>query len=556
MGVNVAGVPDVRMCGTKGKTAKLRFAEVLYPNLPQFAGNIGRLMVENLRDADCTDLYTFRGDPDGEKYCPRFTFRGYRYIEISGVAKEPQRSDVRMKVLSSVPELTGKVEVSEQLINQFLENVRRSQQSNFISIPTDCPQRNERMGWDGDTAIFARTATFNSDTRLFYSRWLQCMRDLQDENGKYPDIAPVGGGFGGYTYESAAIMVAYELYQQYGDIKVISDNFDAMNSFMDYSARLYSMDNLDDGFTLGDWLAPEETSIKFICEAFYGNNARCMAKMASAVGNLELAQSYNAMYENMRRKFSKKWFDPVTGRTKDDTQCSYSLPISMCMLDNGLIDKAGDCLAEKTRRMGYLIGSGFFGTTPISTSLTRTGHAEDAYRLMEQTKCPSWLYPVTQGATSIWERWDSYTKENGFGGHNNMNSFNHYSLGAVFEWFYTDVLGIRRDEDKPGYKHFIVNPAIGNWKFARGGFETPYGRIEVSWEHAPKCEYSEITGNKTNDVMKQIPEVESDNVIISVKVPANTTATIMLEDGRRSDVGSGRYSYRVAKRRNKFDNAI
>lgn len=519
MGVNVAGVPCVRISGVKGQTAQFRYAEMLYPDIPEFEGKKGQLMVENLRDADCTDLYTFAGDIC-EEYTPRFTFRGYRYIEISGVSKKPSLEDIKMKVISSVPELTGSVEVSELLVNSFMENVRRSQQSNFISIPTDCPQRNERMGWDGDTAVFTRTATFNADTRLFYTRWLQSMRDLQEDNGRYPDIAPVGGGFGGYTYESSAIMVAYELFQQYGDLRVVRENMNSMQSFMDYSAAIYAAGDLDGGFTLGDWLAPEETNIEFICEAFYGNNARCMSVMAAAIGLHKEARTYDMLYKNIRKRFSRRWFESKNGKTEDDTQCSYALPIMFKMLEKELVKQAGDNLADKTQRTDYRVNTGFFGTTPLNPALTRTGHKDDAYKLISQTKCPSWLYPVTQGATSVWERWDSFTKENGFGGHNNMNSFDHYSLGAVYEWFYTDVLGIRRDENHPGYKHFFIKPEIGPWKYAKGGFECPYGKIYVSWER-------------------------NEEIILRVTIPTNTTATVLLGDGRRSDIGSGEYLYRI-----------
>ncbi len=224
MGVNVAGVPHLLLHGKRGETAVIRYAELLYPDIPEFEGKAMTMMVENLRDADCTDLYTFKSDDKPEEYIPRFTFRGYRYIEIRGVSKKPELSEVKMLVLSSAYDMKSSLDTSDALTNKFIDNVRRSQQSNFISIPTDCPQRNERMGWDGDTSIFTRTATFNADVRMFYERWLMAMRDLQEENGKYADIAPVGGGFGGYTYESSALHCTYELYQQYGDLQVIRDN--------------------------------------------------------------------------------------------------------------------------------------------------------------------------------------------------------------------------------------------------------------------------------------------------------------------------------------------
>lgn len=520
MGYNIAGVPKLKLHGVRGQQAVIRFAEILCPSLPEFEGREGTLMIENLRDADCTDLYIFRGDENGEEYMPRFTFRGYRYIEISGVKQMPQLTDVCTVQLSSLKELSGNIRVSNPMVNDFIDNVRRSQRANFISIPTDCPQRNERMGWDGDTSIFSRTASFNTDVRLFYYRWLQAMRDLQ-VNGKYPDIAPVGGGFGGYTYESSGLHVTWEVYQQYGDIQVVRDNYEAMAAFMDYSAANKAAGHLVTPGTLGDWLSPEETDLELICLAFYGYNARIMSKMAAAIGKEVDAAKYGELFTALKAEFNERFIDKESGKTKDDTQCSYALPLSCGMINDEFIDRVGNNLAEKTKRTDYRVLTGFFGTAPLNPMLTATGHMEDAYRLMEQTLCPSWLYPVTQGATSIWERWDSYTVENGFGGNNNMNSFNHYSLGAVCEWLYMYVLGIRRDEDRPGYKHFTAKPEIGSFEFARGGFETPYGRIQAEWEK------------------------KDGEVLYRLEVPANCSATVVLPDGRCEDVGSGAHEFAI-----------
>ncbi|WP_050008293.1 alpha-L-rhamnosidase [Butyrivibrio sp. WCE2006] len=521
MGVNVAGVPRLHLYGEKGQVATLRYAELLYPDIAEFAGKTGTLMVENLRDADCTDLYTFAGDEGGEDYTPKFTFRGYRYIEISGVTKKPELSEVKMLVLSSAYDMSSSLETSDELTNKFIDNVRRSQQSNFIGIPTDCPQRNERMGWDGDTSIFARTATFNADTRMFYENWLMAMRDLQEENGKYPDIAPVGGGFGGYTYESSALHVTYELFQQYGDIQVIRDNIEAMKLFMNYSEKMWAEGNLAGGFTLGDWLAPEETDLGLICHAFYGYNAYVMSKMARAIGDDKYADAYGSLYDELKTSFNDKYFDYKTGKTADHTQCSYALPLAFKMVKDEFVQKVGDRLSEKTRETGHLVKTGFFGTAPLNPMLTMTGHEDDAFKLMTQTACPSWLYPVTQGATSIWERWDSFTIENGFGGHNSMNSFNHYSLGAVLEWFYMYVLGIQRDEDMPGYRHFYVKPCINTaYEYVKGHFTSPYGVIKAEWKH----------------------DRETGKYTYLLEVPAGASATICLED-KATKVGSGHHEF-------------
>lgn len=523
MGVNVAGVPKLHLHGERGEKITLRYAELLYPDLPEFEGKVGTLMVENLRDADCTDIYTCAGRTEGEDYTPKFTFRGYRYIEISGVSKKPDLSEVKLLVLSSAYKMTSGLETSDETTNKFVENVRRSQQSNFISIPTDCPQRNERMGWDGDTSIFTRTATFHADVRMFYERWLMSMRDLQEESGKYADIAPIGGGFGGYTYESSALHCTWELYQQYGDRQIIRDNYESMVKFMDYSAGLWEANDLAHGFTLGDWLAPEETDLSLICHAFYGFNAFVMSEMAKAIGKESDAENYGKLFLDLKKSFNEIYFDKGTGKTKDDTQCSYALPLSYGMVEEKLISKVGNCLAEKTRKLGHIVNTGFFGTAPLNPMLTKTGHADDAYLLMKQKKCPSWLYPVTQGATSIWERWDSYTIENGFGGHNNMNSFNHYSLGAVVEWFYVYVLGIVRDENAPGYRHFFVRPYVNEaYDYVKGYFDSPYGKISASWKKDVAGKY-----------------------IYSIGIPAGASATVAIPGEPEKEIGSGRHEFSV-----------
>ncbi len=530
MGVNVAGVPEVKLCGERGRQAMLRYAELLYPDLPEFEGKAGTIMVENLRDADCTDLYTFRGDPEGETYMPRFTFRGYRYIEIRGVSAKPALSDVKMKVLSSVPVLTGSIRVSDELTNRFIANVRRSMQSNFISIPTDCPQRNERMGWDGDTAIFTRSACLNSaEAHDIYVRWLEAMRDLQEESGKFPDIAPVGGGFGGFTYESSAIQVTFEVWQQFADTKIVADNYPALKRFMEYSARNYEAGSLAVGFTLGDWLALKETDLKLICHAFYGYDAYLMAKLAGAIGEREDEEQYQKLYESLKDEFDSLYFDPETGRTRDDTQCSYALPLAYKMVKPERIEQIGNLLSEVTKESDYRVYTGFFGTTPLCPMLTETGHEDDAFRLISQTKCPSWLYPVTQGATSVWERWDSFTLENGFGGHNSMNSFNHYSLGAVLEWMYMYVLGIRPDENNPGYRRFILEPHAGLYDNACAEIESPYGKIRAEWKKSDNCEISH--------------EKSCAEYIYHVIIPENTAALLHLPGREETQLGSGEYCF-------------
>lgn len=529
LGQEIAGVPRIRFFGSAGETATVRYGEMLYPELAEYGSLHGLLLTDNYRDAESIDKYILRGDAEGEVFCPRFTFHGFRYIEISGVENAPGLADVQGIQLSSVPEITGKIETSDKLLNRFIENVRWSMLCNFISIPTDCPQRNERMGWAGDTHVFCRTATYEADTRLFYLRYLDDFRDLQEEDGRLPNIAPIGGGFGGITYESAMIIMVWELYQQYGDIGIVREYYDSMKKWMAY-IRGCKMPG--DSFVgpLGDWLATEETDNHLIWNAFYGYDCRLMRIFSSLLGKDEDARCFKALEDEAKAYWNENFVDSATGKTKNlkgqivDTQCSYALPLVYGMFNDENKDKAFENLARKTQELGCTIGTGFFGTGVLNRALTDAGRIDLAYRLLLQTDFPSWLYPVTQGATTIWERWDSYTVEKGFGGNNSMNSFNHYSLGSVLAWVYETVLGIMRDEDAPGYKHFTLRPAVfgdSGLEYAGGGFETAYGRIESRWR------------------------LLNGTLEYSCSIPPNTSATLILPGMSRLELGSGEYRFNV-----------
>lgn len=530
LGQEIAGVPVITFHGKAGTEAVIRYGEMLYPDLPEYGSLKGLMLTENYRDAESIDRYILRGDKEGEVYCPRFTFHGYRYIEISGVEQAPELSEVESLQLSSVARITGEIETSNPLLNRFIENVRWSQLANFISIPTDCPQRNERMGWAGDTHVFCRTATYQSDVRLFYYRYLQALADLQEESGQLPNIAPAGGGFGGITYESAMILMVWELYQQYADTDVIAAYYPAMKKWVEF-IRSQGMPGAAFVGPLGDWLAPEETDNSLIWNAFYGRDMELMRRMALVIGEDEDAAVFAAYEKEAKDYWNATFVDEETGRTKgadgkiNDSQCSYALPLAYGMFAEEYRERAFAHLARKTEEVGCTVSTGFFGTGVLNPMLTEGGRSDLAYRLMEQTAYPSWLYPVTQGATTIWERWNSYTLENGFGGNNSMNSFNHYSLGSVLSWIYETVLGIRRDENRPGYGHFTLAPQMMCLDYARGGFETGYGRIESGWE-------------KTDGGYRY-----------TCRVPENTTATLVLPDGRggvtEREIGSGGYEFSV-----------
>ncbi|MDL2302451.1 glycoside hydrolase family 78 protein [Lachnospiraceae bacterium OttesenSCG-928-D06] len=528
-GQEMAGMPLIRLREKAGTTVILRFAEMKYPPLAEYGELAGSLLFENYRDASSTDYYICAGDnKDGEVYSPRFTFHGYRYLELHGVTNPPEIEDVYSVQISSVPEITGAFHCSNELVNRFVENVNWSQLCNFISIPTDCPQRNERMGWAGDTHVFIKTALQNSDSKLFYYRNLQAMEDLQTKEGQYPNIAPVGGGFGGITYESASFIMIWEIYLQCGDKQIIEKHYDALEKYMSYLKKKGMPGDVFVG-PLGDWLAQEETDPHLLWNAFYAYDAFLMTKFSRILLREPEAAKYEALEKEIKAYFNETFVEKETGKTKNldgsicDTQCSYALPLLYHVFEDAHVEVAAAHLNRKVIESGYKVMTGFFGTGALNEVLSTMGYAESAYRLMEQTQFPSWLYSVTQGATTIWERWNSFTTESGFGGNNSMNSFNHYSLGSVKSWLYRHVLGIQPIEEDPGYHSFYLKPQIMHFTHAEGKIDTLYGTISSGFT------------------------LEEEQIIYHCEIPGNTKAILILPGMEEKILGSGRYRFAIAK---------
>lgn len=521
----MAGVPRIVFHEPKGTRIYIRYGEMCYPDLPRYQGNVGQLMRENYRDAESTDVYICRGDEQGEVYEPRLTFHGFRFLELNGVTNPPELCEVQALQYSSITEFVGEFECSNALVNRFVQNVRWSQLCNFISIPTDCPQRNERMGWAGDTHVFCATALHNSNLRLFYERNLQAFDDLQEENGRYPEIAPVGGGFGGITYECAPIFIAWELYQQYGDLRVLERHYPAFVRYMRYmeASGLPGHGREEIVGPLADWLAFEDTDAQLMWNAFYYRELDLMARIARTLGHTQDAAAYEARRREVRDYWNRTYVRSDLERTCTetgeicDTQTSYALAIEYGVAENP--EMMARQLARKVRENDYKVGTGFFGTGLLNRALSRYGYHDEAFRMLLQEEFPSWLYPVTQGATSIWEHWDSYTQENGFGEYNSMNSFNHYSLGSVVSWLYEYVLGIQRLEDAPGYRRFLLQPVIRAFDYACGQVAGPHGAIRSGWRRT------------------------AEQTTYRCTIPGNTSALLILPDGRRYELTSGEYTF-------------
>ncbi|AEI46897.1 alpha-L-rhamnosidase [Runella slithyformis] len=525
MGQNMVGIPQIQIKnGKKGQEIILRYAEVKYPALPDYKGNEGMVMMENIRAALTQDTYILKGGD--ETIQPRFTFHGYRYVEITGIDQALPAASVKGLVISSIKGLSSNYETSNELVNKLWQNITWSLRSNFLSIPTDTPARNERMGWSGDISVFSRSATYLTDADLFLRRHLLAMRDVQAESGRFTDVAPMGGGFGGTLWGSAGIIVAWETYQQYGDLPLLKEHYDAMKKYVRFlDSKVEKNTGILNEGPLGDWLSPEngKNDNTHLWMAYYAYDLEIMAKVATALGKTEEAAGFRAQYKTVKAKFNEVYVDKTTHRTIKsgvraarmgppgqqpaeqksdkgelvDTQVSYAVPLALNVFNEEnkpyAIRYLNEAIQRKNKDDGgierpeYSLMTGFIGTASISEALSQNGNHDMAYRLLQQRNYPSWLYSVVNGATSIWERLNSYTVENGFGGNNSMNSFNHYSFGAVASWMYNYSLGIQRSPEHVAFKQFILQPTPDPDRvmtFAKGYYDSVYGRITGEWKWA------------------------------------------------------------------------
>ena len=545
MGQNMVGFPQISIKnGRKGQIITMRYAEVKYPGLEEYKENTGMVMMENIRAALAQDLYILKGG--NETIQPHFTFHGYRYLEITGIDNPIPVSDVKGLVISSISSLSSGYETSNALVNKLWQNITWSLRSNFLSIPTDTPARNERMEWSGDISVFSKSATYLTQADLFLRRHLLAMRDVQAENGRFTDVAPMGGGFGGTLWGSAGIVVAWETYRQYGDVALLKEHYDAMKRYIQFLESKVEKETgiLNEG-PLGDWLSPEgnKNDNTLFWMAYFAYDLEIMGKVAGLLGKTDDAAQFIKRKNEIKTAFNEIYFDKSTHKTIKsgvkaasfgppsqqphaqksdkgqliDTQASYAIPLALGLFNEENKPFAVMALNETIERKNkddegierppFSLMTGFLGTASVTEALSENGSSAHAYRLLQQQDYPSWLYSVVNGATSIWERLNSYTVEKGFGGNNSMNSFNHYSFGAVAAWMYNYSLGIQRHPEKAGFKEFILKPTPDPTKkmtFAKGYYDSVYGRISSEWK---------LDGN---------------GWIYKTSIPANTIATLYL----------------------------
>jgi alpha-L-rhamnosidase len=548
LGQNIVGVPRITFAnGRAGARITLRYAEMLYPDLPESGKNVGMIMTENYRAALSQDVYTMKAGR--QVYQPRFTSHGFQYIEITGIDRPLPISDVEGVAISSVHTLTADYRTSNEKVNRLWSNLVWSNVDNFLTLPTDCPQRNERMGWSGDINVFSRTATYLSNADQFLTRHMYAMRDVQAPTGRFTDVAPVGGGFGGVLWGSAGIVVPWEVYLQYKDAALLERHYPAMAAYANYlETTIDPKTGLSSDGTLGDWLGPQNSLLgsPFLVTAYHAYDLAIMAKVAAILDKPADAVTFQALADKRKAFFNATFVNDdgktiATGRSGfgpgptaaggssfrlADTQTSYAVGLGLGVFSPANIPSAVTHLADAVarentdddgvKRPAYSLMTGFIGTSWISTALSQNGLSAAAYRQLQNESYPSWLYAVDQGATTIWERLNGYTIEKGFGGNNSMNSFNHYSFGAVGQWMIAHSLGIERDE--PGFQRFILQPepdSTGAMTSAEGYYDSMYGRIESSWK------------------------VDGGVLTYRTTVPANTTATLYLPASSPSVVKEG-----------------
>ncbi|MBI5770343.1 MAG: family 78 glycoside hydrolase catalytic domain [Verrucomicrobia bacterium] len=560
LGQNFAGIVRLAVKGAAGTTVRLRYGEMVHKD--------GSLMTENLRRARATDTYVLRGDPQGETWSPRFTYHGFQFVEVTGLAEPPTLAAITGLVLHNDTPLTGSFECSDPVLTQFGRNARWTQRANFVEVPTDCPQRDERLGWMGDAQAYVRTATFNADVAAFFTKWLDDVAESQRSFGAYPDYAPypMAHGGGGKTFGTgwtdAGIICPWTIWKVYGDTRVIERHWASMLRFMEWRHASTTPEGLGTslGNPWGDWLnVNENTPIDYLDTCYHVLDLRLMEEMAGATGRSIEVANFAARRAKTTKAFGAKYLKP-DGTLTVDTQSAYVLALWTGLIPGDRISAAAAALAARIERNDFRMATGFLGTRALLPALSGSGRHDLAARLFQSRRFPSWGYEVVNGATTVWERWDSYTTEHGFNGaagnqNAAMNSFSHYAFGAVMEWAYRDLAGI--DSDGPGYRKILLrprpptegsNPENPPISWVRARYDSINGRIESAWKRAAgRCEFEVVVPANT-EASVHLPEATVARTRESGE-PLDRAPGVrsVKPDGAalRVVVGSGRYRFVV-----------
>lgn len=506
-GQNLVGWVIVKLKGKAGDTVKIKHFEVLDKE--------GNVYTTNLRAAKTEDQYVLSGQGE-ETFEPHFTWHGFRYIRVDGIDGALNPDDFTAVTLYSAMPQTGHFASSDSLINQLQHNIEWGLRGNFLDVPTDCPQRDERLGWTGDAQVFSRTASFIRNVNSFFGKWLQDVAADQNKSGSVPHVIPNvmdTGSAGSAGWADVATIIPWNMYLAYGDRRILDTQYPSMKGWVDYIKGVSKDDLWNSGFDFGDWLFyhPDDdndgraavTDKYLIAQCFYAHSTQLVIDAAQVLGKTADVTAYTELLERIKKAFLREYVTP-SGRLVSSTQTAYVLALNFDMLPENLRQQAAERLVENIKSYGNHITTGFLGTPYICEVLTRFGYSDVAYKLLLQDTYPSWLYPVKMGATTIWERWDGIKPDGSFE-NPGMNSFNHYAYGAIGDWMYRDMVGLDTYEDGVAYKHNKVQPHVGGrFSYASASLDTYFGTLSNRWS------------------------LSGDQLTMDVQIPVNTTSTVYI----------------------------
>jgi alpha-L-rhamnosidase len=533
LGQNFSGWARLKVEGEAGTTVVMRFAEMLNPD--------GTIYTTNLRGAKCTDTYTLKGG-DKEVWEPRFTFHGFRYVEVTGYPGSPSRDAITGVVLHSDGPMTSTFKCSNPMLNKLYQNIVWGQRSNYFEVPTDCPQRDERMGWSGDAQAFIGTGTYNMDVAAFFSSWMNTFNDSQDGEGGYPNVAPRHGGVSP-GWGDAGVICPWTIYRMYGDKRIIEQHWEGMIRWIAYlEKRSTGLLRPAEGF--GDWLnLGAEMPKDVIATAYFAHSTNLMATMACIIGKPDDAARFEELFRRIKEAFNKAYVSG-DGRIKGDTQTTYLMALAFDLLPEDRRKPAADRLIKLIEERNWHISTGFLGANLLLPTLTEIGRIDVAYRLLQNEDYPSWGYPVKHGATTIWERWDGWTEEKGFQDPG-MNSFNHYAYGSCGQWMFSTMAGI--DTDGPGFKKIILRPRPGgDISYVDASYESTHGSIRTAWRQETGKFELDVTIPANTTATVYVPAKDASSVTERGKPAAKTSGVkfLRMEDGVAVfEAGSGTYRF-------------
>jgi len=548
-GQNMVGGIRLQAKGPEGNQIVLKYAELLHED--------GTVAQENLRSAEATDVYIMKGE-GFEKWEPEFTYHGFRYVQVEGYPNEPVKNSLTGLVFHNDAPVTGFFETSNQMINQINKNITWGQRGNMHSVPTDCPQRDERLGWMGDAQIFAPTSCYNMNMARFYSKWVRDIADGQDPEGWVYDVNPpiVVEGPASPGWGDAITVVPYVVNTFYGDLRIVAENYEPMKKWVEYMAGksedyIYHYQR-GDHLGYGDWIAPVKSPQKPISAAYFFWSTKLLSEMAAQLGKENDALKYEELSKNIATAFNNMYFDEAANSYEGGTQTANLIPVAFGITPPNKRAAVIESVVKDIENRGVHPTTGFLGTNILLPTLCEYGHDELAYQLATQTTYPSWGYMISKGATTMWELWNSDSEPP-----EGMNSRNHFALGAIGEWFYGYLAGIRPVRNNPGFKEILFEPhPLGDLNSAQANYVSPYGNVLIKWERSEEKYVLELMVPANTEATVKVPTLtyqnpkisESGNVLYNNQKPGSQQDIVFAgtEDDRVIfKIGAGSYQFEV-----------